>query len=171
MATDASMSEGPDGMSDLIKKMKQFDGASVLVGIQGDAKPRDGKGRLANAEIGAIHEFGAPSRGIPERSFLRSTLDGQRESIVGDMRDAFDRALRGDATVRQAIDGLGLQVEARVKETIRKGIKPGLNDATIKRRRAKLKGGKAANKVFTGETPLIDTGQLIQSITAKTEGL
>ena len=65
---------------------------------------------------------------------------------------------------------LGLQVVEVVREGIRSGINPPLSERTVERRRPKLSGGKPANKRFGAkETPLIDTGQLIQSIKAQVE--
>lgn len=47
-------------LDQLLKGLKST--PKLRVGILGDAK---------NATIGAVHEFGAPARGIPQRSFLR----------------------------------------------------------------------------------------------------
>ncbi len=45
----------------------------VQIGIFGNKSSRKG-GALTNADVGAIHEYGSFSRGIPERSFLRAPL-------------------------------------------------------------------------------------------------
>lgn len=42
--------------------------------IQNLNKPRKSGTPLSNTELGAIHEFGSPARGIPPRSFLRVPL-------------------------------------------------------------------------------------------------
>jgi len=48
----------------------------IQVGILGDSArvAKEGKSAPSNALVGAVHEFGAPSRGIPQRSFLRMPL-------------------------------------------------------------------------------------------------
>jgi phage gpG-like protein len=51
------------GLDQLIKAMKKS--PQLKVGILGGGR---------NAEVGAVHEFGAPARNIPQRSFLRIPL-------------------------------------------------------------------------------------------------
>lgn len=54
------------------KALKNSDGMASQVGIFADHAPRlDGK---SNVDIGYAHEYGSPSHGIPERSFLRVPL-------------------------------------------------------------------------------------------------
>ena len=50
------------------------------VGILGNASGRDGG--ITNAEIGAKHEFGSLSEGIPRRSFLNDPLVEKRKDFV-----------------------------------------------------------------------------------------
>lgn len=52
----------------LIKGLKST--PKLRVGILGDSK---------NATIGAVHEFGAPAKGIPQRSFLRIPISEHLE--------------------------------------------------------------------------------------------
>lgn len=44
------------------------------IGIMGDKVARSKSGALSNADIGAKHEMGDPSQGLPQRSFLRIPL-------------------------------------------------------------------------------------------------
>lgn len=46
----------------------------VKVGILAEKANRPTKDALTNADLGAIHEFGAPSKNIPPRSWLRLPL-------------------------------------------------------------------------------------------------
>jgi len=63
------------------------DGDAYKVGVIGN-----------RAEIAAIHEFGAPAAGIPERSFIRNQLDNSvirgdmNEEIIKKLRDAIKKA-------------------------------------------------------------------------------
>lgn len=66
------------GLDQLMKALKAKP-PTTHVGILGGGKANrssdGGKGKTpTNAEIGAAHEFGAPSRGLPIRSFLRAPI-------------------------------------------------------------------------------------------------
>lgn len=124
--------------------------ARVTVGVLSDGTESDGTSLL---EIAAIHEFGAPGAGIPERSFIRSTFrDRQREAATMAERLAKAIVLRG-MPVKQALGLLGAWGAAEVKRTITSGdgVPPPLKPATIAR--------KGSSR------PLVDTGRLLASIT------
>jgi len=152
-------------MERLARSVKQLRRTEITVGVHGEDASRPGE-RFNNVQIAAVHEYGAPERGIPQRSFIGSTMDAQQAQILDDMNDAVDQVLQGQP-IQSAVERVGIYTEERVRETIRAGIKPALSPATIERRRAKLKGGAPSNDRFgTKETPLIDTGQLIQSVSS-----
>ena len=53
---------------------------SVMVGLpKGSNDYPDGTSVIM---VGAVHEFGSPSKGIPQRSFLRSTVQEKRRSYM-----------------------------------------------------------------------------------------
>lgn len=54
---------------------------------------------ISNAQLMAIHEYGAPSRRIPERSILRTVISEQRAALDDLLREG----------VREASTGGGLQ--------------------------------------------------------------
>lgn len=56
-------------------------------------------------QIGAIHEYGVPQRGIPERSFLRVPFRIKRDEINQAIAKQFEAVMSG---VRQVDVGLGL---------------------------------------------------------------
>lgn len=151
----------------MMRRLDVLKKTEITVGIHGKDERRDGgTGEVNNVAVGAIHEFGAPSAGVPKRSWLRSTIDKNHDAILDEMDGVIDAVAQGgrpSTLVRE----LGLQVVEVVREGIRSGIAPPLSEATVKRRRGKLSGGRPANKRFGArETPLIDTGQMIQSIKA-----
>lgn len=122
----------------------------VDVGIIGNkAAEAHGKGEFTNVDVGTFHEFGTKT--IPERSFIRSTIDERRPDIL----KLFERIAKGilDGKIKPEKDfGLvGLKVVSWIKAKIRKGIAPPLMPATIK--------AKGSSK------PLIDKGELMGSIT------
>ena len=154
----------------MTKRLATLATLDITVGIHGEDTRRDGgDGSVNNVAIGAIHEFGAPSVGVPKRSWLRSAIDKHQSAILDEMDGVVDAVAQGAQPMAQ-VKALGLQVVEVVREGIRSGINPPLSERMVERRRAKLSGGKPANKRFGAkETPLIDTGQLIQSIKAQVE--
>lgn len=70
-----------EGLDRLVKALKRKP-PLCHVGILGSSerKPKEGdKSVKSNAEVGAVHEFGAPARGIPQRSFLRVPISERLE--------------------------------------------------------------------------------------------
>lgn len=95
--------------------------------------------------VGAVHEFGSPSRNVPERSFLRSTVKSNRRKYRGIIGKIGKRTLLGEVDPSIEFRKLGLLVETDVKDKIRDIKTPPLKS-------------RVGN-------PLVDTGHLIQSIT------
>tara|TARA_R110000822_G_scaffold84867_3_gene199034 strand:- start:14825 stop:15274 length:450 start_codon:yes stop_codon:yes gene_type:complete len=93
--------------------------------------------------VGAVHEFGSPSRGIPERSYLRSTINGNRAKYKSMLKKLAKKIIDGKLKKKQALGLLGLAVQGDIIQKISKGIPPPTKQGT----------------------PLIDTGHLRQSIT------
>ena len=143
---------------------KLMHNASVKIGIQGseaeaphpevterneDGSPKSTKaGKATNADIGAIHEFGM---GVPERSWLRGTMDREKKSHQSALTKAATEILNG-ATVDAALGNVGELVLLDIRKTIDRSI--GLEQ---------LSGTTVENK--GSSKPLIDTGDLKQSIT------
>jgi len=126
-------------------------GGEVTVGIhESDANRGDGP---TNALIGFWQEFGTHKNGrrhIPPRSFLQSTASNNEREHRKVLNYAIKKSLGGYLTLKQAFAILGLKVSSDIKETIRAQIPPPLADSTIRKKKS--------------STPLIDTGQLINSI-------
>lgn len=61
----------------------------VKIGILGNSTRSD-SGGVTNAEVGAAHEFGAPARGLPQRSFLRVPLYDELNKKL-EQSGAFDK--------------------------------------------------------------------------------
>lgn len=105
---------------------------------------------MTMAQLGAIHEFGAPNAGIPERSFMRSAVEANKHKLEKLVERLAGQVIDGKLARRNALGILGEYVKNLFKAMIRKGLKPPLKPATVRR--------KGSSK------PLIDTGQLINSI-------
>lgn len=141
----------PKKYADLMRRFAELAGHSVMVGIPQGENGRTDEDEIGSAGILAVHEFGAPNLGIPERSVVRRAI---RENI-GKYRKLNEQNLRkvvrGDMSVAQALGILGAVAAGDVQLTIRNADLAPLKPETIRR--------KGSSK------PLIDTGQVIQSIT------
>ena len=132
-------------------------GPDVLVGLIGSDAEADHKEApgLTVAAIGAIHEFGVdePPVRIPQRSWMRAPFDENRRKymtlLVRLTRTVF--LLGKGMTLERALGIVGLIAEEDMRKAIRAKIPPALKAATVR-----AKGS---------DVPLLDTGQLIQSIT------
>lgn len=127
--------------------------ARVRVGILADEPKETEDGDtspLSLVEIAAIHEFGAPAAGIPQRSFIRGTVDEKRHEIEQLQFAQAKRIVLGQVDPDHAVEQLGAKVAAMMQRRIAQGIPPPNAPETVER-----KGSS---------TPLIDTGQLRSSL-------
>jgi phage gpG-like protein len=106
--------------------------------------------------IAAIHEFGSPEHGIPERSFLRTGVRRGLPKFHALNAVTLKKVVEGKMTFDQAREKLGVVAVGEVKREFTVGKFVPLKPATIKR--------KGSSR------PLIDSGQLRQSITYQLEG-
>lgn len=127
----------------------------VTVGVQGRAavsKHGGDEDGPTMADVAVVNEMGM---GVPERSFLRSTIDGGKQKYVKLLHGIGDATVAGKISVVRGAKLVGEVVVGDVKQAIADGVPPPNAEATIER-----KGSS---------TPLIDTGQLRGSITSKVE--
>lgn len=147
-----------EGLDKLLKALKQK-APVARIGILGEKNTRAGSGAAAgNATIGAVHEYGSLSQGIPQRSFLRVPLT---DRLGKDMEKA------------------GALSEAEFKEVLKTGsVVPWLKKIAIMAegivRQAFDTGGfgkwpkwKDPNYTNNANQLLVDTGQLRDSITSE----
>lgn len=124
----------------------------VSVGIQGEEAGEDHEG-LTNVELAAIHEWGTRDGHVPERSFIRSTIDENSAKYHDLAKRLLSMVIDGKKTTFEALSLLGLRVVADIRRTIQRGIPPPNAESTIRQKHS--------------SKPLIDKGQLINSITYK----
>jgi len=139
-------------------------GAVVSVGVQGIEGAANHQGTtLSVAQLAAVHEFGKvihqPRMNrtirIPERSFLRATVDMYRDAIARRQVLLSQGYILGKFELKPAMELLGQYVVGLIKQRMANGIPPANRPWTIAK--------KGSSK------PLIDTGQLRNSITYKVE--
>ena len=145
----AEFSENPNWFLRQIQNQANKFLGKVEVGAFGTHS--NGKRSITMPDLAAIHEYGAPSRNIPERSFLRASITLNQgkygKYLLGEVKDLL--LLRTTPTKIKQV--LGMQAAADVQMYMVNGKFTPLKAKTIKR--------KGSSK------PLIDTGQLRQSIT------
>ena len=130
-------------------KIAELKGLSVVVGITAKSNARSDE--LTNADLAMIHEFGSQAHNIPERSFLRKPLINNAEAVANLAKTAIGKFIAGEISLEAALGYVGEEAKGISKEAITDGITPALKPATIKRKKS--------------SKPLIDTGQLLNSIT------
>ena len=119
----------------------------VNVGVPAGRKEKDG---TPVAMVAAVHEFGSPSQGIPERPFLRVSIEANKPKYAKISAAGLRQILRGKSSTDAVLAVMGEAAVGDVKQRIRSGDFTPLKPATIKR--------KGSSR------PLIDTGQMEQSI-------
>lgn len=134
----------------------------VRVGIFGDAaaaKANDSDktvGQIANA-----HEHGL---GVPQRSWMRATVEANQTDIMAGLRKAARSVLNPlspKGTEIKLLGQVGQHIAGLMRQRISSGIAPALSERYLPRKLAKYPGAT---------TPLIASGQMIGSIGAEVEG-
>lgn len=140
-----------DGMKHFKKSLE--DKCKTRVGILGaKATQAHNKTELTNADVGALHEFGAAN--IPRRSFLQYPLETFMGKWIKSNKDTYFATLK-EGTVKKFYVAMGFEAERIIDEafsTSGYGTWPPNAPVTIK-----IKGSSM---------PLLDTGQLKNSITS-----
>lgn len=113
------------------------------------------------AIIGAVHEYGAPDKNIPQRSYMRATFDENQQKYTDIARKELAAAAeRPQIAVKNALNAVGHTMETDVKRAIIKRIPPPLSEKTIARKR---RLGLPRPSI-----PLYATGQLYEAIAYRT---
>ena len=149
-----------DNVASVLKAINQLAQKDVLVGIPDSAPDRNDQSPeqpLSNAVIGYIQENGSPVNGIPARPFLVPGVKDAQEQIAARLGKGAAAALRGDVTQTEAaLQASGLIGQNAARAKINTGPFEALASSTLAARRRRGR---------TGTKPLIDTGQLRNSIT------
>ena len=105
--------------------------------------------------VGAIHEYGVPTRGIPQRSFLRTPFRTKRKELNDATAKQFEAVLSGRRDVAVGLGRIGA-----VATNISKGAFTSMGYGEWKPIAAGTKRRKGSSQT------LIDTGTLRSSITS-----
>jgi hypothetical protein len=129
----------------------------VMVGIPHNKDSRTDSG-YTNAQIAIVQENGSGAKNIPPRPFLVPGIKSAQKEVAEILKNGAIEALHG-GNIEVALNKAGLIGQSHVKDQIRNGDFEQLAESTLIARRNRRKNGKAGTK------PLIDTGQLLASIT------
>ncbi|SEI98862.1 hypothetical protein SAMN04244579_02714 [Azotobacter beijerinckii] len=175
-----------DNVAMVLESIKQLAGQEVLVGIPAtQAERSDGDSSpLNNAQLVYIHENGSPARNIPARPFLVPGIDEQLQSIRPHLQKAASAAMDGNADrVQVELNAAGLIAADGARHKINFGDFEPLSPETVRNRHRSrgtqsmreaerqyldlIAQGSAPEQAQseTGIRPLINTGQLRNSIT------
>lgn len=137
------------GWDKLVGNARRLQNASISVGILDSATPESGSD-ISMAELAAVHEFGAPSVGIPERSFIRSALDEGDAKIQAAKRRIVGGVMDGKLEPERGLHALGQLCKTLIQQKIIAGPFVPNAPSTIRQ--------KGSSR------PLVDTGRLRASV-------
>jgi len=137
-------------MAKVLAAIKGLDGLEGKTGWFETAHYPDG---TAVAYVATIHEFGTPR--IPARPFMRPAVADHGGEWLEALADGARASLNGGPSPETVLEIVTLQAAGNVAEKIAAVTSPPLKPVTVKR------------KGFA--KPLVDTGQMVQSVTGKVE--
>jgi hypothetical protein len=162
--------------------MKLGDG-SVKVGVLRKKTHRQENSKNTNAFIGMVHEFGSPSRHIPVRSWLRMPLEVKSEQIVKQLKPVAKELLAkgkpqqilkllGAACVGMILDafdsaGFGTWPPDKPRTIAQKSLMRNRTPAERARIISAIENVVPHRGIAS---PLMDTGQLRQSVAFEVSG-
>jgi len=135
-----------------------LDGLGMSVGIQGQGIAPGESDAETVVMYALANEFGTRA---PARPFLRTSFAAHRRLWIEALRRGLRLRLAGDTSQPAAtLRVLGVVAVGQVQRTLREGQWTPNAPATIRR---KTRAGRR------GDQPLVDTGQLVQSVRAAIE--
>ena len=157
-------------MAKIQSALRQLSRTTVYVGIPEEKTTRKSSDKMTNATLGYIHEYGSPANNIPARAWLKPGIEASRTKWEGYLKQAATLAMEGKPeSMEKAFNAAGMTAMQSVKTRTAAGIPPPLAPRTMAARRRKHKNTKPGNsplpQMFGGFTPLVDTGQLLASVT------
>ena len=148
------------GSKALEKLAGQMKRAKLEVGFFESATYPDG---TPVAYVAAIQEFGNPAGNNPSRPFFRNAIS-QHDGWKDLASKAMNAVVEGRMGLDQALNQMGLKMAADVKDSITDGSYEALKQSTLDARQSRKRTEGVASK------PLIDTGQMLQSVTYAVNG-
>lgn len=142
----ANVREIDRGWNRIKRELGSMDDSHTKVGVQQGTTRRDMSDMVT---VAAANEIG--TRRIPSRPFMRNAFDENKARLVRLSGEMYGDVVSNQKTVRRALETMGEFMTAKVKGSIRRLRTPPNAPSTIARKKS--------------DNPLIDQGQLVQSIT------
>ena len=142
------------GWKKIAAELKKANGSYVKVGYPEEKarkhKPKEKGDAIDMAQLAAIQEFGTANGRIPPRPFMADTFDANQPEVNQQIEKIKDKVFQGLITVKQGWQQLGAWYKGQIQKNMVDGVWQENAEYTIQK--------KGSSK------PLIDTGQLRQSI-------
>lgn len=133
----------------IFRELDKLNELMVAIGFQhGKATEENG---VDVCDVAAFNELGTEH--IPSRPFMRQSVDGNEDKITEFLQSKVNEII-GGKTAEQVLKEIGAFQKGLIQETIKEGVFIPNAPETIQRK--SKKGGPV--------TPLIDTGQMRQSV-------
>jgi hypothetical protein len=155
-----------DPLQQMFENVKKLTEKSVLIGIPEEKDKRD-DAPIGNAQLGYIHEFGAPAVNIPPRPSLIPGVEAVQDQIVKRLSDAAEKILSPnfETSLDKNLHAIGLTAVSSIKNIIQQGNFVPLSPRTIQQRLAKRPPKKGQKVTAADIKILIDTAQFLNSHT------
>jgi hypothetical protein len=140
------------GMDRIVRELPHLSDGDVDAGIFDVGK--HSSSNMDMAALGAVHEFGSPRAGIPERSWMRSTFREKSGKWANMVVDAVWSMVKHGTSFVSSMRAVGEFAASDMRRKITTLREPPNSPVTI------------ANK--GSSNPLIDTGELRQNINSRT---
>jgi|SRR6188474_648746 len=141
------------GLDDKVGKVGWFDGAKYDTGE-------------TIASVAATQELGNSAHYIPPRPFMRPTIAERQNEWRGTAEKGAREIVKGKSTTATLAEKIGLKAAGDIREKIASIWTPKLSDFTIQERRDRKVGKKTIGSL---DKPLIDTGEMLNSLTNSVE--
>lgn len=181
MATKSGVFETKNKLPAFMKGVQKLARRDVLVGIPDDRSrgnekrgpqagrnQRDDSSGVTNAQLGYIHNEGAPEVGIPKREFLGPGIKEGLPQTTPHLKNAARAMIDGKKQkADKELAAAGMEAMSAVQMKLKSGPFVPLSPRTIAARRVRSKGSKYRRKATTAADtkPLIDTAQMLRAVT------
>ena len=146
----------PTQIAELLARLGKKAYSYVSVGVhEGAGSYSEGNPPPTVVEVALWNEYG--TRTIPERSFIRSTVDENMGILNRWREEMIDNILNKGWTVEKSLEAIGFRLQQLIQNKIKSNVPPPNAESTV------------AQKQRDGVAPvtLIHTGLLLRSITYK----
>lgn len=151
--------QNPTAFKVLTDRLNELDGKEVAVGWFESTHEANG---AQTAYIASIHEYGAPSKNIPPRPFMRPTIAREEKNWQSLLQSGAKQIIKGSTTIEAVYGLLGAKASGDIAKTIASIHSPPLKEKTVQARARKRKSRTITD---TLRKPLVDDAIMIGSVT------